>query len=144
VVQQQATEFNSWSLDAASLKPFHKFIFRFWPKDASLQQEAIPKEDAVRLIHGILDNKWALETYFCDYVAHRYPKRYMTVDQWDMLIDFALAFRYEVNLLQYEGQATSAWPMLMDAFIEDILQTLQQPDCDGSISALSQQSAMMR
>lgn len=136
-IQSMCAEFDSWTLDEPAFKLFHKFIFRFLPKDTSLQQEAIPREDAVRLLQLELGNKWALSKYFCSFIQHRFPKRYITVDQWDIIVEFATSFRYEINLLQYEGQQNSAWPLLMDAFIEDTMQQLHQPE-EGSISALSQ------
>ncbi|CUI12352.1 cullin-binding protein, putative [Bodo saltans] len=138
-VQSLSAEFTSWTLEDHSFKLFHKFIFRFLPKDTALQQEAIPQEEAVRLLSLELNSKWSLSQYFCAFVHHRNTKRYITVDQWDSIIDFAVAFRYEINLLQYEGQQSSAWPMLMDAFIESTMAMFHQPqELGNSISMLSQ------
>lgn len=135
-----ASEFASLPLDSSELKAFHKFLFRFLPKDHTVQQEAVPKDEAVRLWSLELGaGKWSLGTLFCNFVQFRYPKRVVTVDQWDMLIEFALSFQYEINLLQYEGHAASPWPLLMDEFIEDTMRLLQeQQEQEGSMGALSQ------
>lgn len=138
-VQAMSAEFRSWTLDNHNFKLFHKFIFRFLPKDTTLQQEAIPQEDAVRLMALEFHEKWSLAPYFCAFVNQRNVKRFLTVDQWDIIVEFAVAFRYEINLLQYEGQQSSAWPMLMDAFIESTMAMLHQPELGNSTSCLSMQ-----
>jgi hypothetical protein len=135
-VQSLSAEFSSWTLDDHNFRLFHKFIFRFLPKDTTLQQEAIPKDDAVRLLSLELNSKWSLSQYFCSFLQHRTTKRFITVDQWDIIIEFAVAFRYEINLLQYEGQQSSAWPLLMDAFIESTMAMFHQPqDLGNSITS---------
>lgn len=124
------------TLDDDDMKAFHKFLFRFMLKIDNVPQVAVAKDDAVTMWRVELNNKWPLLEYFTVFVAKRYSKSFITADQWDILVDFAQALRYEVNLLQYDADGSTAWPVLMDQFVEETVRMLQEQD--GSISALSQ------
>jgi len=115
-VQTAGAQYDSFPLSHSDVRASMKFAFRFLAKDG-VQKQSIPKLDGIPVWKSLLDRKWSLLESFCDFVAMSDTCRVITGDQWDVLVDFALAVGSPMQLATYDSQSNS-WPTLMDAFVE--------------------------
>ena len=126
-----AAIYNQLTVKDVELKLTHRFVFRFLEKDAGLQQVAVCKSDAVAVWRGMLQGKWPLLDDFCVFVEKGFAKKFITVDQWDQLVEFAASVNGELHLVSYNPTVTS-WPTLMDEFVAQHHVCSQQQATDAT------------
>ena len=122
-----ALEFDSWArletlkpsldlgfLDAAEFKDFYKFCFQF---NRQGTHRTLDKELVVALLELVLKDSMRvapdrLDT-FCDFLKQN-PITHITADQWVSFLDFC----QEVPDLSAYDESSSAWPVLIDEYVE--------------------------
>lgn len=100
----------SWPLCRS---PFWKFCFRF---NLHSTHRTLDKETFVALLNMILKGRIAedrLET-FCTFVEQQNSYTRITLDQWTSFLDFC----YECEDLSTYDESNSAWPVLIDEYVE--------------------------
>lgn len=101
-------------LDAAEFKDFYKFCFQF---NRQGTHRTLDKELVVALLELVLKGTMRvspdrLET-FCDFLKQN-PITRITADQWVSFLDFS----QEVPDLAAYDESSSAWPVLIDEYVE--------------------------
>jgi len=108
----------------SEFKDFFKFCFQF---NREGTHKTLDRELVVELLRlvcgtGSYIAKERLDTY-CDFLLSHKGTEYVriTLDQWTSFLDFC----EEVPNLEYYDETTSAWPVLIDEYVEH-MQSLQQ------------------
>jgi len=100
-------------LDQMEFKDFYKFCFRF---NLHSTHRTLDKDDVVALMKMVLKERIPsdrLET-FCAFVETQTSYTRITQDQWTSFLDFC----YECEDLSTYDESNSAWPVLIDEYVE--------------------------
>jgi len=100
-------------LDRAEFRDFYKFCFRF---NLHGTHRTLDKEMVVNLIQMTLKDRIAadrLET-LCAFIETQQTYTRITLDQWTSILDFC----YECEDLSTYDESNSAWPVLIDEYVE--------------------------
>ncbi|KAG7369972.1 cullin binding-domain containing protein [Nitzschia inconspicua] len=100
-------------LDEMEFKDFYKFCFQF---NRQGTHRTLDKELVVALMKMVLTGRIPddrLET-FCTFVETQEAYTRITLDQWTSFLDFCFAVP---DLSQYD-ESSSAWPVLIDEYVE--------------------------
>lgn len=65
------------------------------------------------------DNRWPLIQKWCDYLD-AYHKRAVSRDTWSQLLEFSKIVCTEGDLEQFDASSNSAWPYLIDEFVDQL------------------------
>lgn len=65
------------------------------------------------------DHRWTLVQKWCDYLDVHH-KRAVSKDTWSQLLDFSKIVRTEGDLEQFDASSNSAWPYLIDEFVDQL------------------------
>jgi thiol-disulfide isomerase/thioredoxin len=101
-------------MDATEFRDFYKFCFQF---NLSGTHRTLDKELVVALLPMVLQNRLKtdrLESFIEFLVADETLYSRITLDQWTSFLDFCL----EVQDLEQYDETTSAWPVLIDEYVE--------------------------
>lgn len=97
----------------SEFRDFYRFCFKF---NLSGTHKSLDVEVVQMLLPMVLkDRKNQYLDSFCEFLqAHekQYPK--ITLDQWTSFLDFG----WEMESLDLYDESTSAWPVLMDEYVE--------------------------
>eukprot|EP00560_Eucampia_antarctica_P005583 CAMPEP_0197832316 /NCGR_PEP_ID=MMETSP1437-20131217/14246_1 /TAXON_ID=49252 ORGANISM="Eucampia antarctica, Strain CCMP1452" /NCGR_SAMPLE_ID=MMETSP1437 /ASSEMBLY_ACC=CAM_ASM_001096 /LENGTH=265 /DNA_ID=CAMNT_0043435635 /DNA_START=31 /DNA_END=828 /DNA_ORIENTATION=+ len=106
-------------LERSEFKSFYKFCFQFsrQGKQTTLDKELVA--DTLQLVLKDHVESERLRT-FNEFLAKSTDESYkrVTLDQWTSFLDFC----YECNDLSDYDEATSAWPVLIDDYVDYMLQ----------------------
>jgi len=100
-------------LDQSEFKDFYKFTFQF---NRQGTHRTLEKEMVLALLNLVLKNRIPddrLES-FCAFVETNAGYSRITLDQWTSFLDFC----YECEDLSSYDESTSAWPVLIDEYVE--------------------------
>lgn len=100
-------------LDQTEFREFYKFCFQFSRQGT---HRTLDKDLVVALLKMVLKGRIAddrLDT-FCDFVESQQTYTRITLDQWTSFLDFC----YECEDLSSYDESTSAWPVLIDEYVE--------------------------
>ena len=107
-------------LETSQFKSFYKFCFKF---NLSGTYKSLDKEVVLALLpmllkdsHRVPDDRLESFTKFLESKEAEYAK--ITLDQWTSFLDFCL----EVTNLDAFEESTSAWPVLIDEYVEYLLE----------------------
>ncbi|CAB9516147.1 DCN1-like protein [Seminavis robusta] len=100
-------------LDQTEFKDFYKFCFQF---NRQGTHRTLDKELVVALIKMVLKERIPKDRLdsFCDFVESQESYTRITLDQWTSFLDFC----YECEDLSSYDESTSAWPVLIDEYVE--------------------------
>lgn len=100
-------------LDQTEFKDFYKFCFQF---NRQGTHRTLDKELVVALLKMVVMERIAKDRLdsFCDFVESQESYTRITLDQWTSFLDFC----YEVEDLSSYDESTSAWPVLIDEYVE--------------------------
>lgn len=108
-------------LETNEFKDFYKFCFKF---NLSGTHKTLDKDLVVALIPMVLKDRVPqdrLETFIQFLEQTTSPYKQITMDQWVNFLDFT----YEVPDLDQYDETNSAWPVMLDEYVE-YMQKLQQ------------------
>lgn len=102
-------------LENRQFKDFYKFCFRF---NLAGTHKTLDKELVVALIGMLLGDgvrvpKDRTES-FCEFLESKDHYEKITLDQWTSFLDFS----FEVTDLENYDESTSAWPVMLDEYVE--------------------------
>eukprot|EP00429_Kryptoperidinium_foliaceum_P006589 CAMPEP_0176012944 /NCGR_PEP_ID=MMETSP0120_2-20121206/6055_1 /TAXON_ID=160619 /ORGANISM="Kryptoperidinium foliaceum, Strain CCMP 1326" /LENGTH=218 /DNA_ID=CAMNT_0017345843 /DNA_START=368 /DNA_END=1024 /DNA_ORIENTATION=+ len=100
-------------LERSEFRDFYKFCFKF---NLHSTHRTLDKEMVVALLTMILKDRIPsdrLET-FCAFVEEQTTYSRITLDQWTSFLDFC----YECEDLSTYDESNSAWPVLIDEYVE--------------------------
>ena len=100
-------------LDQTEFKDFYKFCFQF---NRQGTHRTLDKELVVALLKMVVKGRIAQDRLdsFCDFVESQESYTRITLDQWTSFLDFC----YECEDLSSYDESTSAWPVLIDEYVE--------------------------
>mmetsp|Transcript_2760 Transcript_2760/g.5249 ORF Transcript_2760/g.5249 Transcript_2760/m.5249 type:complete len:231 (+) Transcript_2760:96-788(+) len=100
-------------LDQLEFKDFYKFCFQF---NRQGTHRTLDKEMVVALLKMVLKGRIPLERLdsFCSFLETQESYTRITLDQWTSFLDFC----YECEDLSKYDESTSAWPVLIDEYVE--------------------------
>ena len=102
-------------LDRTEFKDFFKFCFQF---NRQGTHRTLDKDLVTGLIPMVLKDRVPSDrlSTFCDFLTKSKDESYsrITLDQWTSFLDFC----YEVEDVADYDEATSAWPVLIDEYVE--------------------------
>mmetsp|Transcript_44828 Transcript_44828/g.136903 ORF Transcript_44828/g.136903 Transcript_44828/m.136903 type:complete len:193 (-) Transcript_44828:571-1149(-) len=102
-------------LDRTEFKDFFKFCFQF---NRQGTHRTLDKDLIIALLQMVLKGRVADERLntFSDFLGQSKDETYsrITLDQWTSFLDFC----YEVEDIADYDEATSAWPVLIDEYVE--------------------------
>lgn len=100
-------------LDQSEFKDFYKFCFQF---NRQGTHRTLDKELVVALLKMVLKGRIPKDRLdsFCDFVESQETYTRITLDQWTSFLDFC----YECEDLSSYDESTSAWPVLIDEYVE--------------------------
>ena len=100
-------------LDQTEFKDFYKFCFQF---NRQGTHRTLDKDLVIALLKMVLTgriDKERLDT-FCTFVETNSGYSRITLDQWTSFLDFC----YECEDLTSYDESTSAWPVMIDEYVE--------------------------
>lgn len=100
-------------LERDEFKSFYKFCFQF---NRQGTHRTLDKELVVALLKLVLKERIPserLET-FCEFLEGAEQHTRITLDQWTSFLDFC----YECDDLSTYDESTSAWPVILDEYVE--------------------------
>jgi len=100
-------------LDRTEFKEFYKFCFKF---NLEGTHRTLDKDMVVALKKMVLTGRIAedrLDT-FCTFLENQTSYTRITLDQWASFLDFC----YECEDLSTYDESTSAWPVLIDEYVD--------------------------
>ncbi|KAI8353553.1 Cullin binding-domain-containing protein [Mortierella sp. GBAus27b] len=97
--------------DAQHFKDVYRFIFMF-AKDSD--QKCMPLETACAMVQTVMKGK-PHEKRFVEFLETKKPVKVINKDQWYNLLDFSDSVNEDLS--NYDG-ASSAWPVLLDEYVE--------------------------
>lgn len=105
--------FDTGFLDQTEFKDFYKFCFQF---NRQGTHRTLDKELVVALLKMVVKGRIPQDRLdsFCDFVESQDSYTRITLDQWTSFLDFC----YECEDLSAYDESTSAWPVLIDEFVE--------------------------
>ena len=100
-------------LDQTEFKDFYKFCFQFSRQGT---HRTLDKDLVVALLKMVLKGRIPDDRLdsFCDFVESQQTYTRITLDQWTSFLDFC----YECEDLSSYDESTSAWPVLIDEYVE--------------------------
>lgn len=100
-------------LDRTDFRDFYKFCFRF---NLHGTHRTLDKEMVIALIQMTLKDRIATERLetFCAFIETQQTYTRITLDQWTSFLDFC----YECEDLSTYDESNSAWPVLIDEYVE--------------------------
>lgn len=102
-------------LDRSDYKDFYKFCFFF---NRQGTHRTLDKDLVIALLPMTLNGRIKEErlSTFCDFLTETRDEAYsrITLDQWTSFLDFC----YECEDISDYDEATSAWPVLVDEYVE--------------------------
>jgi len=100
-------------LDQTEFKDFYKFCFQF---NRQGTHRTLDKELVVALLKMVVKGRIAVDRLnsFCDFVEAQESYTRITLDQWTSFLDFC----YECEDLSSYDESSSAWPVLIDEYVE--------------------------
>jgi hypothetical protein len=100
-------------LDQSEFKDFYKFCFQFSRQGT---HRTLDKELVVALLKMVLKGRIPSERLdsFCEFIETQESYTRITLDQWTSFLDFC----YECEDLSSYDESTSAWPVLIDEYVE--------------------------
>jgi hypothetical protein len=111
-MEQQVPSLDTGFLEQTAFKEFYKFCFQF---NRQGTHRTLDMDLVVALLQMVLKgriNDERLST-FCEFVEQSSYK-VITLDQWTSFLDFS----YECEDLSLYDESTSAWPVLIDEYVE--------------------------
>jgi len=100
-------------LERTEFKEFYKFCFKF---NLEGTHRTLDKDMVVALMRMVLTGRIAedrLDT-FCTFLENQKSYTRITLDQWASFLDFC----YECEDLSTYDESTSAWPVLIDEYVD--------------------------
>jgi len=100
-------------LEQTEFKDFYKFCFQF---NRQGTHRTLDKELVTALLKLVLKDRISadrLET-FCEFLEGAEQHTHITLDQWSSFLDFC----YECEDLSTYDESTSAWPVVIDEYVE--------------------------
>jgi hypothetical protein len=112
-LQGQLPAADTGFLDQTEFRDFFKFCFQF---NLSGTHRTLDKELVVALLPMVLKDRVAKDrlTTFLEFLESCTEYGRITLDQWTSFLDFCL----EVPDLKDYDESTSAWPVLLDEYVE--------------------------
>jgi Cullin binding len=100
-------------LDQTEFKDFYKFCFQF---NRQGTYRTLDKELVVALVKMVLKDRVPKDRLdsFCEFVESEETYTRITLDQWTSFLDFC----YECEDLASYDESSSAWPVLIDEYVE--------------------------
>jgi len=102
-------------LDRTEFKDFYKFCFQF---NRQGTHRTLDKDLVIALLQMVLKGRVSDDRLrsFTDFLGGSKDETYsrITLDQWTSFLDFC----YEVEDIDDYDEATSAWPVLIDEYVE--------------------------
>eukprot|EP00339_Tiarina_fusa_P010746 CAMPEP_0117044340 /NCGR_PEP_ID=MMETSP0472-20121206/30742_1 /TAXON_ID=693140 ORGANISM="Tiarina fusus, Strain LIS" /NCGR_SAMPLE_ID=MMETSP0472 /ASSEMBLY_ACC=CAM_ASM_000603 /LENGTH=237 /DNA_ID=CAMNT_0004756055 /DNA_START=235 /DNA_END=948 /DNA_ORIENTATION=- len=100
-------------LDQTEFKDFYKFCFQF---NRQGTHRTLDKEMVVALMKMVLQGRISTDRLdtFCTFVETQTSYTRITLDQWTSFLDFC----YECEDLSTYDESNSAWPVLIDEYVE--------------------------
>jgi Cullin binding len=102
-------------LELADYKSFHKFCFQF---NRQGTHKSLDKDVVISLLQIVLKDSQVVPTdrltSFVDFLGQHHELDKITSDQWVSFLDFCVEVK---DLAEYED-STSAWPVLLDEYVE--------------------------
>ena len=97
-------------LEMEEFKDFYKFCFQF-----NLQgtHKTLDKDLVIALLPMVLGDRIDRTESFCEFLSQSSYTR-ITLDQWASFLDFC----YNVDDLSQYDESTSAWPVLLDEYVD--------------------------
>lgn len=104
----------------SEFKDFYKFCFQF---NREGTHKTLDKELVVGLLELVLQGRVDVDrlSSYCDFLANSEAARSytrITADQWTSFLDFC----HECEDLSAYDESTSAWPVLIDEYVEHMMQ----------------------
>lgn len=100
-------------LDRSEFKDFYKFCFQF---NRQGTHRTLDTELVVALLKMVVKGRIAEERLdtFCEFVESQESYSRITLDQWTSFLDFC----YECEDLSTYDESSSAWPVLIDEYVD--------------------------
>lgn len=100
-------------LDQTDFKEFYKFCFQF---NRQGTHRTLDKELVVALLKMVLQGRIPTDRLdtFCEFVEKQESYTRITLDQWASFLDFC----YECEDLSTYDESSSAWPVLIDEYVD--------------------------
>ena len=100
-------------LEQADFKDFYKFCFQF---NRQGTHRTLDKELVVALLQLVLKDRIPSDRLesFCQFLEGAEQHTRITLDQWSSFLDFC----YECEDLSTYDESTSAWPVMLDEYVE--------------------------
>jgi hypothetical protein len=112
-IQKLVPSLDTGFLEQTEFKDFYKFCFQF---NRQGTHRTLDKELVVALLALVLKDRIPsdrLET-FCEFLEGAEQHTRITLDQWASFLDFC----YECEDLSTYDESTSAWPVMLDEYVE--------------------------
>jgi len=112
-IQKIMPSLDTGFLDRVEFKDFYKFCFQF---NRQGTHRTLDKDLVVALLQICLKERIAQERLdsFCAFLENTNGYTRITLDQWTSFLDFC----YDVEDLSAYDQDSSAWPVLIDEYVE--------------------------
>lgn len=112
-IQKIMPSLDTGFLDRTEFKDFYKFCFQF---NRQGTHRTLDKDLVVALLQLCLKDRIPQERLdsFCEFLEKTDGYTRITLDQWTSFLDFS----YDVEDLSAYDQDSSAWPVLIDEYVE--------------------------
>ena len=121
-LKEQLPGLDTGFLEQTEFKDFYKYCFKF---NLSGTHRTLQKELVIELLKLVLKDRVDGERLdsFCQFLeAAGEPYARITMDQWTSFLDFSL----EVPDVSNYDEGTSAWPVMIDEYVEYLMEQQQQ------------------
>ena len=124
-LQEKTPSLDTGFLETQPFKEFYKFCFQF---NRQGTHRSLDKELVVGLLKMVLKDRVAADRLesFCAFLEANEQYTKITLDQWTSFLDFC----QEVPDLSSYDESTSAWPVLIDEYVEH-METLLKDGANG-------------
>eukprot|EP00055_Hartaetosiga_balthica_P000896 m.137728 g.137728 ORF g.137728 m.137728 type:complete len:234 (-) comp12235_c0_seq1:821-1522(-) len=111
--QQRLGEIRSCMDDKKELKAIHRFAYDFAKSAMMTTQKSLDKQTAISMLTIIIKKRWSLFNDFITFYK-KHSSKIMNKDQWMSLLEFSTVVGDDFS--KYDED--SAWPVLLDEFVE--------------------------